>query len=433
MKFKYIYLASVLWFASLGMANAQVPEPAKEQEKPIAIMNATAHLGNGKVIQNSIITFENGKITMVVDATVVKMDLSKYERIDASGKHVYPGLILPNTQLGLVEVEAVRATRDDNEVGDMNPNVRSIVAYTADSELVPTLRFNGILLAQTTPSSGRISGTSSIVELDGWNWEDAAYRTDDGVHVNWISLYQRPRWWMGETQIKKNEKYDEQVRELENFFKDAQAYAAAPPKTTNLKLEAMKGLFDGSKTLFIDVFYAKDILASVKFAQSLGVKKVVLKGAEQAYLVADFLKDNNIPVILADVHRLPSSADEDIDMPYKLPAILHKAGVTVALGYEGLHNSRNLPFFAGTAAAYGIDKEEALQLITLNAAKILGIDATSGSLEQGKDAHIIISSGDLLDMRSNNVEVAFISGRRLNLPGKQQMLYERYKEKYGQE
>lgn len=432
MTYKNIHLAIALWFTTIGIALAQVPKPADEQKKPIAIMNATAHLGNGQVIENSIITFDKGKITIVADARLVRVDLTTYEVIDASGKHVYPGLILPNSALGLVEVEAVRATRDNSEVGDINPNVRSLIAYTAESELVPTLRFNGILLAQTTPGGGRISGTSSVVELDGWNWEDAAYRTDDGVHLNWMSLYQSPKWWLGETQMKKNEKYDEQVLELENFFKDVQSYASSTVKTANLKLEAMKGLLDGSKTLYISVFYAKDILAAVQFAQAQGVKKIVLKGAEQAYMVKEFLKDNRIPVILADVHRLPSNADEDIDMPYKLPALLQQAGVLVALGYEGLHNSRNLPFFAGTAATYGLNKEEALQMITLNAAKILGIDTTSGSLEVGKDAHIVISTGDLLDMRTNNVETAFISGRKLNLSGKQQQLYELYKNKYEQ-
>jgi len=426
---KYSILFFILAVRTITAA-AQMPTPAAEQAAPVAIMNATAHLGNGNVIENSIVTFANGKINLVADARVVRVDLTGYTIIQAEGKHVYPGLILPNSQVGLVEISSVRATRDMNEVGELNPNVRAIIAYTADSEMIPPLRYNGVLLAQTTPAGGRIAGSSSVVELDAWNWEDAAYRTDDGIHVNWISMYQPPRWWLGESVMKKNEKYDEQVHELENFFKDAQAYAATTPKTINLKLAAMKGLFDGTKTLFIEVSYAKDIIAAVQFAQAQGVKRIVLKGVEQAYLVKEFLSENKIPVILANVHRLPSTTDEDVDMPYKLPALLTQAGVLVALGHDGLTNSRNLPFFAGTTAAYGISKEQALQLITLNTAKVLGIDATAGSLEQGKDAHIVISTGDLLDMRTNNVEAAFISGRKLTLDGKQQELYNRYKEKY---
>ncbi|MDN4164189.1 amidohydrolase family protein [Cytophagales bacterium LB-30] len=429
-------LISTILLASVALGNlwAQVPQPASEQQKPIAITGAVAHLGNGKVIENALVTFDKGKLTLVADARVVRVDLSGHEVIEANGKHLYPGLILANTELGLLEVESVRATRDYSETGDYNPNVRSIIAYNTDSELIPTLRYNGILLAQVTPKGGTISGSSSVVALDGWNWEDAAYAYDEGIHMGWVNTYQRPRWWLGETQIKKNENYEAQVREIEQFFNDAKAYAnAGKPKTVNLKMEAMKGLFDGSKTLYIEASYAKDIVSGIQFAQAMGVKKIVLKGGEQAYRVADFLKENAIPVVLANVHRLPSSTDEDIDMPYKLAADLTKAGVMVVIAYDGLQSSRNLPFFAGTAAAYGLDKEQALQLITLNPAKMLGIESRAGSIEVGKDAHLILSSGDLLDMRGNNVEAAFINGKRINLDGKQQMLYQRFKEKFEQE
>jgi len=191
-------------------------------------------------------------------------------------------------------------------------------------------------------------------------------------------------------------------------------------------------LFDGSKVIYMRASLAKEIMSAIQLAQQVGIKKIVLKDGEESYLVKEFLSENHIPVVLANVHRLPISNDEDVDMPYKLPAVLTKAGVMVSLSYNGLQNSRNLPFFAGTASAYGLSKEEALQLITLNAAKIIGIDSSCGTLEVGKDANLFISTGDALDMRSNNVENAFIAGRKLNLDGKQQLLYNRFKEKYGQ-
>ncbi|HTJ51682.1 MAG TPA: amidohydrolase family protein [Cyclobacteriaceae bacterium] len=428
---KFITL-TISVFTLTSLAFGQVPKPASPQTKPIAITGAIAHIGNGNVIQNSIITFDNGKLTLVADASTSSIDASKFEIINASGKHVYPGFILPDSDLGLQEISAVRSTRDVNETGSYNPNVRSIISYNTDSELIPTLRYNGILLAQTTPIGGIISGTSSVIELDGWNWEDAVYKTDDGVHLNWPAFYQSPRWWMGETQIKKNEKYDEQIRELSNFLAEAKAYAQSAPEATNLKLEAMKGLFDGSKVIYMRASLAKEIMSAIQLAQQVGIKKIVLKDGEESYLVKEFLSENHIPVVLANVHRLPISNDEDVDMPYKLPAVLTKAGVMVSLSYNGLQNSRNLPFFAGTASAYGLSKEEALQLITLNAAKIIGIDSSCGTLEVGKDANLFISTGDALDMRTNNVENAFIAGRKLNLDGKQQLLYNRFKEKYGQ-
>lgn len=173
---------------------AQIPTPALPQSQPIVLRGGTAHIGNGQVIENSIIRFENGKITFVgTSGEFIPDDNTKI--IDAAGKHIYPGLIAANTTIGLSEIEAVRATLDFNETGELNPNVRSIIAYNTDSKIIPTIRSNGVLLAQITPRGGRISGTSSIVELDAWNWEDAAYKTDIGIHLNWPSKFSQTGWW----------------------------------------------------------------------------------------------------------------------------------------------------------------------------------------------------------------------------------------------
>lgn len=427
-KILYTLAAGILLY---GQVKAQVPEPVGPQEKPIVLMNATAHLGNGQVIDNSVVAFENGKITLVGDATTVRLDMSRFEVINVAGKHVYPGLILPNTVLGLEDISAVRATLDKEEVGDLNPHVRSLVAYNTDSEVIPTLRYNGILLAQVTPEGDLVTGTSSIMMLEGWNWEDAQYKADDGIHVNWPTKMFSPRWWMGETAPRKNPNYQADIDKLTKFFADAKAYNDGAPTTANLRLEAMKGLFDGSKTLFVHADRRTEIMEGIQFAKGSGAAKIVLVGGADAGYAVDFLKENNISVLLTDVQRIPDRADEDYDLAYRLAATLSKSGIEVGLTYQTLHGSRNLPFTAGTVAAYGgIGKEEALKMITSNTARILGIDGTTGTLEQGKDANIVVSEGDILDMRTSKVIHAFVKGRQINLDGKQQMLYDRFKRKY---
>jgi len=422
-----VLLALALYSAPLL---AQVPKPADPQQGPMAIMNATLHLGNGQVIENGIITFNNGKIEKVGPAANIKVDLRTYQVVQARGKHVYPGLILPDTDLGLVEIGAVRATVDNSEVGSVKPHVRSIVAYNTDSELIPTLRFNGIAYAQIAPRGGRVTGSSSVVKMDAWNWEDAAMATDEGIHMNWPRMYRFRGWW-SEGNVERNKGYNTQIEGLKAVFKEALAYTKLDkPAKINLRFEAMRGLYNGSTTLYISADDAKEMIDAVNFAQEMGVKRIVLKGCRDAWLIKDFLKDRQIPLILPNVHRLPKRAGTDVDMPYKVAGMLHKEGILVCLGYNGIMNSRNLPFFAGTAAAHGLDKEEALKLVTLNAARIMGLQDRLGSLEPGKEATFVISNGDLLDMLGNDVTQMFIQGGEIDLNGKQQMLYKRFSDKY---
>lgn len=431
---KNICIGCVTFAASI--IHAQHPVPAKPQTRSILLMNGIAHTGNGKVIGNSAIGFKNGKITLVGDATTMPIDVSQFDTvITISGKHVYPGFISPNSVLGLHEVGAVRATLDMGDVGTYNPGLRSVIAYNTDSKIIPTTRTNGVLLAQITPRGGIISGTSSVVELDGWNWEDAVYKTDDGVHLNWMSMNsQRFNEDTGEPgKMDKNNNYIKQKAELVKFFEDSRAYHESKPDEKDLRFEAMKGLFDGTKTLFIHVNYVKEIMDAVNFYKMSSVKKMVLVQARDSWMVADILKENNIPVILMGTHELPPRAEDDVDLPYKLPYLLQKAGVLFCLGNSDAGEPmqmRNLPFLAGTAAAYGLSKEEALGAITFNAAKILGIDSLVGTLENDRDATLFVSTGDALDMRSNNVEMAFIRGKEIDLHNEQKELYERYRDKY---
>jgi len=411
---------------------AQVPIPVPAQSSPILLKGGTAHLGNGQVIQNSLIAFDKGKLTAVQDAAT-SIDETGYQVIDISGKQVYPGFILPNSQMGLEEVSSIRAMSDSRERGTINPNIRSIISYNTDSEFIPTMRFNGILIAESTPRGGTISGTSSVMEMEGWNWEDAAHTVDVGIHLNWPNRITRRFDFATFTRKEApNKNYQKNIDGLKDHFAATKAYMAAPNKTANVKLAAMEGLFDGSKRLFIHANAAKEIVESVRFAQQQGIKNITLLADEAALYVADFLKENNIPVILPQTQRVPDRSHMAVDLPYELPHLLTEAGVTVSLSHQGMQSqARNLAFYAGTAVAYGMDKEAALKTITSNTAKALGIDDRVGTLEVGKDATLFVSAGDALDYNGNILSHAFISGKLVVLPNKQQELFERFSTKYG--
>lgn len=425
------YLINIIIYALLShQLFAQVPAPAKPQSKPILILGGTAHIGDGTVINNAAIAFDKGKITSVSSSGEFTSDQSEFEVIDATGKHIYPGFILPNTDLGLREVSAVRATIDDAETGVLKPHIRSIIAYNTDSELIPTLRFNGILTAQVTPQGGTVAGTSSVVQLDAWNWEDAVIKMDNGLHINWPRKKLPPRWWLGENEPRVNENYAQSLAELKELIRSAYAYNNSSRSPKNLKLEAMSGIFDGSKKVFIRTGKANQIIESIEFLKKYDIKEIVLVGAGDVAYVKDYIKENDIAVILGNLHRKPSRPEEDIDLPYRLPAILDQAGITYCLGYQGVSNARNLPFFAGTSVAYGVDKEAAIKSVTMNAAEIIGVSDFLGSLTVGKQATLFISEGDALDMLGNNVTTIFIQGRNVELDAMQQRLYLKYKEKY---
>ena len=425
-----LFLAMAASVSAFAQANIS---PAKAQAKKVILLGGVVHTGNGTVINNGYVVFEKGKIIGVGDATTVKFAANDGEMINVNGKHIYPGFIAPVNTLGLVEYESVKATLDFQEIGTFNPHIRSLVAYNTDSKVPATLRSNGVLLAQIRPSGGVISGSSSIVQLDAWNWEDAAVKTDEGMHVNWPATPRFRGFGGGRGGFSAEsmaERTQAAVLELNTFFAEAKAYnEGAKPAETNTRMAAMAKLFKGEQKLYISANTQKDIVAAVNFAKKFNITPIIIGGSE-AYLITDFLKQNNVPVIVNQPHSLPSSVDDDVNMPYKNTAILYNAGVTVAVSINDFWQQRNLPFMAGTVATWGLDKEKALQTITLNTAKILGIDKTAGSLEVGKDATLFISTGDALDMKSNKIEKAFIQGRDINLDNLHKQLDKKFSDKY---
>ncbi|MBL4905179.1 MAG: amidohydrolase family protein, partial [Flavobacteriaceae bacterium] len=425
MKKQFIY--TMLIFLMIGNSFAQ-QTPASKQAKAFSIEGATAHLGDGTVIENSLIMFSEGKIKFVGSAT---MKIGRMGTIiNGKGKHVYPGFIAANSTLGLGEIDAVKATLDQDEIGTMLPHIRSLIAYNAESKVVESMRPNGVLMGQITPRGGIISGTSSIVQFDAWNWEDAAIKINDGIHMNWPNTVTRGRWWLGESS-KPNKKYPSQVAKITDYVNATKTYLQGSKNPKNLELEAMQGLLNGSQKLFVHADGEKEIIDAVHFAIKHQLKLVIV-GGDNAYKVADLLVKNNVAVIIKRAHRIPGNDDDDYDLSYKTAKLLVDQGVLVAIGMNGQMermNTRNLPFYAGTYAAHGLDKEVALKLITSNTAKILGIDSFVGTLTVGKDATLFISEGDALDMRGNILTDAFIQGRKLSLETHQTKLWKRYSNK----
>lgn len=424
----YILIALLIFSGN----NYAQQTPAGKQSEPVTIVGATAHLGNGEVIENSLIIFEDGVITEVIAANLTKRQYPG-KIINAEGKHVYPGFIAPNSTLGLVEIDAVKATEDDDEMGEMLPNIRSLIAYNAESKVVESMRPNGVLLGQIVPRGGLISGTSSIVQFDAWNWEDAVVKENDGLHINWPDSYSRGRWWRDEDPgLKENKEYIENIQKLSDFFASAKAYLAGDRSYKNLPYLAMETVFSGDKKVYIHADGEKEILDAIQFKKENDLSMVIVGGYD-ALGVAKQLKENEVPVLVNRPHSTPNKAYEDYDYPYKLAKLLQDEGVLVAIESSGQMermNTRNLPFYAGTVAAFGMDKEDALKLITSNTARILGIDKSYGSLEKGKSATLFISKGDALDMRTNILSHAFIDGREISLETHQTELWKRYSNKY---
>jgi len=434
---KSIWLLSFLILHSTFLI-AQTPTPAVKQNKSVLISGLVIHVGNGKVIENGVIGFKEGKLSLVADATTIKIESGAYDTsYSLNGAHAYPGFIAPNTTLGITEVDAVRATNDYNEVGGYNPHVRALIAYNAEGKVITTVRTNGVLYAQVTPRRGTISGTSSIMGLDGWNWEDAVMKKDDGVHVNFPRITFRAQFNIEGPDVPTtgNTKYDEQMNELKKFFSDANAYCSQTVnEEKNLRFEAMRAVFAGTQNLYIHADYVKDIIASMNFIKQFEIKKPVLVGGNDAWKVSKLLKQSGMPIMITRMHSLPEMDFDDVDLPYKLAYLLQKDSITYCLqnaGDQEGQNARNIPFLAGTARAHGLSNEEAVASISYNVAKIMGVDKEIGSIETGKNASFFISTGDALDMKTNNVILAFLNGKKLMLTNTQQELYMRYSNKYG--
>ncbi len=387
------------------------------QKNHIAFINATAHVGNGQVIENALLAINNSSFEMVTEIKGIRLNPSAYDTvIDLMGAHVYPGLINTNNVLGLHDAEAVRATVDFAEVGALNSHVRALIAYNTDNVIVPTIRCNGIAYTQVCPRGNLISGSSSVMSLIGWNWEDAVIKADDGVHVNFPRVPLR-KYDDEKTNKELQKRYTNELNTLQKFMEDAAAYCKqSQVSETNLRFESMRAVFSGKARLYLHVDKAKDILNAISFAQTNAIALPVIVGGKDAWQVTEALRTHHVPVMLNRLIDLPDRNDDDVDIVYRTPAMLLSDSVLFCLQLEGdmeAMHSRNLPYNAGIAVAYGLSKEQALQAITLNAAKIMGLDKQIGSLAEGKLASFVICKGDLLDMKAAQLKLRILMAKKL--------------------
>lgn len=428
MKHVLSLLAATVMAATAAPVAAHNITPGAPQQGPILLQGGTIYTITDGRVQGDLL-LEDGKISAIGSNINVP---NNARVIDISGQRVYPGLIALDTTLGIIEISAIRATVDTNEVGQVTPEVSSHPAFNADSQIIPTIRYNGITHAQVVPQGNLVRGSSSLMNLDGWNHRDALTRADVGMHVTWpaVGLSRSP--WETRSPQAQREAQQQQRDLLDETFTTARAYhearEAGTQRREDVRWEAMRGLFDGSKPLFVHADDRRQISQVIQFADEQGVDLVIV-GGRDAWYMAESLAERNISVIFGDAYGLPSRVDEAYDTAFATPAKLAEAGVEFAIAYPGYWDTRNLAFAAGHAVAFGLDYETALYSVTLGPAKLMGVDDTLGSIEVGKSASIVVSKGDILDPLGHSVEYMFIDGREVQMTNKQRQLWEKYRER----
>jgi imidazolonepropionase-like amidohydrolase len=421
-------------FAAASLTLAHDYPPAPPQERPILLRGGDLYTVTNGILKNTDLLFIHGRISQIGQSLTPP---DNTEVIDISGSRVYPGLIASFTTIGLTEIGEVRATLDISEVGQVNPNVKAYTAYNPDSEIIPTVRSNGITTALVVPHGSLVMGLSSLINLDGWTVEDAAEKLIVGLHVNWPRSTVSTAWWIEKTEEEQRKENEENRRKLYELFTHARAYHAArtadSTREIDLRWEAMRPLFAGELPLVVVADDYREIEQAVAFAKENGFKLVVAGGGD-SWMLADVLKENNVPVIVGETRSWPRREDDMHDLPYRIPYLLDSSGVTFALSTGSTRggdswSARNLPFEAAEAIAYGLSYEKALRAVTLTPAEIFGVDQDLGSLEIGKKATLIVAEGDLFDPMTHRVTLEFIDGRKVNLDNKHRELYRKYQEK----
>lgn len=433
-----VVMGWLAWSAAPAALRASDTIPAPPQREPIALVGGTLHPVSGPPIENGTLLMDRGRIV------ALGRDLrlpAGTRTIDVRGQHVYPGLIDAYTQLGLVEVGAVRASVDDRETGSVNPSARAITAFNPDSEHLPVTRANGVLVALVAPRGGLLSGTSAVVQLDGWTWEDMALKTDAAMHVEWPAMAPTHTWWLEASPAGELSTRDRSLRALQTAFVAARQYQrlqaarreqGLPPADHDQRWEAMLPVLERRMPLVVYADEVQQIQTAIALAARHEVRLVIYGGYDAPACTA-LLKQYDVPVVLRGVNRLPQRRGDPYDAPFTVPARLHKAGIRFCIAdRERLTNERNLPYHAATAVAYGLPHDAGLRSITLSAAEILGVADRVGSLEAGKDATLIVTSGDPLEI-STQVNRAFVQGRELDLTSRHTRLWRKYQEKYRQQ
>lgn len=412
--------------------NSTAPSPAPKQLT--CIRNVTVHTMDPAftvVPDAAVVIGVDGRIERIVPSAQAPLD--DVLTFDGQGRHLWPGFISSATTMGLIEVQQVRATDDRTEVGQFHPEVEAWVAVNPDSDLLAVARANGILGALVFPQGGRVSGTASMIRLNGWDTHDLVLRKDSGVIVRWPATEPTVQWWTRSTPDDQEKRIGRELREVREFFTRAKAYVTArdagSTQVDDLRFERLRPVLAGAAPIYLDASSAGQVASAVTWAVAEGFKPVIV-GGSGALEQADLLRAHDVPVIIVGVHRLPQWAHEPWDAPFTLPARLAEAGIrfSIATGDEP-SNDRNLPHHAATAVAHGLPHDRAVAAITRDAAVIAGVGDQLGSIVPGMRASMILCSGDPLDVRTP-VEAAWIDGRQLDLSNHQTRMLEKYRRKY---
>jgi imidazolonepropionase-like amidohydrolase len=443
------FLAKISFLLVTASAVLQAPSATAET---LLLTGATVHTISGETFSPGQVLLKDNQI-VAVGKTV---PANGAKTIDLSGQHLYPGMIALDSMLGLMEIGAVRATQDSTEVGDFTPDVESWIAVNPDSELIPVTRANGIAYFEPVPQGGLVSGQSGLVAVEGWTSEQRTFKKPIALHLFWpaMTLDLTPREGgggrrpggrgAGEGQKSLEDQAKDRrakLRELGDFFDEAKAYAKAratapsqqTPRSAELvpAWEAMLPYVRGDLPITIHADEIRQIKTAVEWATT-NHYKMILAGGRDAWMAADLLASNKVPVIYEATYELPSRDSESYDVHFKAPQVLHKAGVQVAFGLplESMSgpNTRNLPYEAAQAMAFGLPEDEALKGLMLYPAQFAGVADRLGSIEPGKEATLLASDGDILDIRSN-VKHLWVDGKEVNLDSRHTKLYDKYKDR----
>src|SRR5215831_8475210 len=409
---------------------------AQQSANVYAIRNAKIVTVTGVTIERGAALIRDGKIAEV-GARVTAPGNAKV--IDATGLSVYPGMIDCGTSLGLTEIGSIQETHDTTELGDFNPHMRAIVAVQPNSELIPVARANGITTAITHPSGRLVSGQAALINLDGWTWQEMTVKAPAAM---WMEYPRAPRgrgagFVQAEGAANVAQLRERQLAALRQKLEDAQAYAKAkearaadkslPPRPMDFVLEALVPVVKGELPVLMVANSEREIKGAIEIADKYKLK-LIISGAEDAWKVASTLKEKNIPVIIGPVTELPNNEDDDYDVNYSHAAKLNKAGVKFAFQTDDSAYARNLPYQAGTSAAFGLPKDEALKAVTIYPAQIFGVDKLLGSIEVGKMANLIVTDGDPLEFKTI-VKHMFINGKPVDLSSRHTRLYDQFKDR----
>lgn len=419
---------------SLALSMAAALTATTAHATSVLIENATLHTVSGGSYAGSLLitdgkiadlkpTAQAGSIAVPVDAT----------RVDAGGAQLYPGLISANSLIGLTEIEAIRASNDFAETGDVNANARAQIAVNADSEQIPVTRNGGVLTVHVVPAnpSGLIVGRSAVIALDGWNWEDMTVQADAGLHIVWPATL-LPPWLPPAMRADAERTATQRVETLKQSFEQARRYAQAvkanPATQPDLRLAALVPVVEGRERAHVHAEDYASIRAAIDFFREQKLKFTLIGGQDAWRLAAD-LQADDVQLILSTPHNLPLRRHEGYDVVYRNAARLHEAGLKFAIAGEGsafgASLEKNLGYVAGAAVGYGLPAEVALRSITLTPAELLGVGDRLGSLEVGKDATVFLASGSPLEITST-VQRIWIRGKEVPVESRHTRFRDRY-------